>query len=136
MRIEQLLSDQLWFDTTRHGVDGSLWEKQNTPKELADRLIIEVQEYVDEPDPKKRILEAIDIMIFAAKMIVHDAVREGQSFDSIASMVGGKMARNLEKYHSDLFAGKTVLEALGYARSIWDEEAYQEKIRPLDNKDE
>ena len=132
MRISELLSDQLWFDTTRHGTDGALWDHGNNPQEQATRLMQEVQEYLEEPDPRKRILEAIDIMIFASKMIIHDAVREGISFDSIASMVGGKMARNLEKYHSDLFAGKTVSEAIGYARSVWDEQAYQERIKPLD----
>lgn len=134
MKIESLLSDQLWFDTTRMGTDGSLWEHENTPQQLADRLKLELDEYVEEQDPNKRIVEAVDVLIFAAKMIIHDAVRQGQSFESIASMVGDKMARNLEKYHSDLFAGKTVSEAIGYARSVWDEQAYQERIKPLDKE--
>lgn len=127
MRVSELLSDQLWFDTTRHGTDGALWEHENTPEQQADRIRQEITEYLEEPDPRKRMIEAVDILIFATKMIMHDAVRQGVPFETVESIIAAKMARNLEKYHESHFVGKTVSEGLQHSRDIWDEAAYLDK---------
>lgn len=131
MRLAELLSDQLWFDTTRHGTDGALWEHENTPEQQAERIQLEIVEYLQEQDPRKRMVEAIDILIFATKMIMQDAVREGIPFETVESIVEAKMARNLQKYHEDNFIGRTVVEGLQHSRDIWDEIAYQAQIAPL-----
>lgn len=125
MRIGELLSDQLWFDTTRQGTDGALWDVQNKPEELADRLRMEVSEYTEEPDPRKRMVEAVDVLIFAAKMIMHDAVRQGISFEEVEATIAAKMARNQVKYAEENFAYRTIADGLQHSRDIWDEQAYQ-----------
>lgn len=122
MRISELLSEQLWFDTTRQGTDGSLWENQNTPPEQAERLSLEVEEYLAETDPQKRMGEAIDVLIFATKMIMHDAVRLGISFEKVEATIAAKMARNQVKYKEENFAGKTIVEGLQYSRDTWNED--------------
>ena len=129
--IEYLMLQQIIFETTREGTDGTLYEHNSVEHGLTRGVIGEAQEALEElqnlrelyiltPDAEELIKEThnhlleelIDIQIFLASVFVH----AGMSPEDVIRITAGKLERNNAKYSRDNFFGKTIAEGIKYSR--------------------
>jgi NTP pyrophosphatase (non-canonical NTP hydrolase) len=129
--IEWLMAQQIIFEQTRKGTDGSLWEKNTIEYGLTRGVIGEAEEaledlrtlyelYILTPDAEELIkqthdhlkTELIDILIFLSSVFVH----AGMSPEDVIRIAAEKMERNHAKYTRANFVGKPVAEGIQYSR--------------------
>lgn len=129
--IEYLMLQQIIFETTREGTDGTLYEHNSVEHGLTRGVIGEAQEALEElqnlrelyiltPDAEELIKEThahlleelIDIQIFLASVFVH----AGMSPEDVIRITAGKLERNNAKYSRENFFGKTIAEGIKYSR--------------------
>jgi hypothetical protein len=129
--LADLMSEQLIFEHTRKGTDGSLWQKNTVEYGLRRGVIGEAEEALEElqnlhelhiltPDAEelikathdKLVLELVDVFIFLSSIFNH----AGLTADQVMELTRGKVAKNFSKYEQSNFEGKTIAEGLQYSR--------------------
>lgn len=113
--IGELMMDQIKFEISRIGDDGTLFDHNSVEFILTRGVQGEAQEALEETDIEKRKEEFIDILIFWASGAVH----MGMSPEEVSRIAEKKMGINFLKYAVENFQGRTVKEGIQHSRDNW-----------------
>ena len=119
MNVAEIISQQIYFENTRQGVDKTWWQQNSDLQHTIRRTQEEFVELQEAQNPRDQLEEAVDVMIMMGSYIAHICVANGISVSEADKLLEDKLMNNEKKYKSEHFAGKTLTEGIVYSRQAW-----------------
>jgi hypothetical protein len=94
-------------------------DKLNGADYNASRTRDELDEYEEETDPHKKLMEAVDVLIIMTGGMYKLADELGLPYEQIDELIKMKLQINEEKYDLSLYKGRSTEGAIRAARNFW-----------------
>lgn len=118
--LSKIMQDQMDFEITRVGTDGTLYDMNTVEYGIVRGLIGESKEALDAfmaGQLAQAKEEVVDVLIFMATIFNH----LGMDSDEVSQIAQEKMAKNYKKYDQQYMEGRTIAEGMAHAKRIHDE---------------